>query len=145
MTASGWLRVASGLTLFNAVGHTLGAVLAGPSGPPEAALRDSMRSYRVVMMGVERSYWDFYLGSGWAITVMILTAAAVMWLLAPVARRSPRAAGPIINALAAGYAALTLVSIVYFVTAPMVNLALITVALAVAAMKSRAEQAVESR
>ena len=61
------------------------------------------------------------------------------------ARRSPRAARPIINALAAGYAALTLVSIVYFVTAPMVNLALITVALAAAAMKSRAEQAVESR
>ena len=136
MTTAGWLRVAAGLTLFNAVGHTLGAVLAQPSGPPEAALRDAMRGYRVVMMGVERSYWDFYLGSGWAITVLVLTMAAVMWLLASVARRNAQAVRPIVAALAAGYAGLTLVSVLYFVTAPTVNLALITVSLAVAMMKS---------
>ena len=136
MTAGGWLRVAAGLTLFNALGHTFGAVLAGPSEPGEAAIRDAMRGYRAVIMGVERSYWDFYHGSAWALTVLLLALAAIMWLLVPVVRRSPGEARPIIAVLAAGYAALTLISVVFFVTAPMVNGALVTVCLMTAAMKS---------
>ena len=137
MTSSGWLRAAAGLTLFNAVGHTFGAVLAGPShGPGEVALRDAMRGYRVVLMGVERSYWDFYIGSGWAITVFALMLTAVMWLLVPVAGRAAREARALIVVLAAGFAALTVVSILYFVTAPIVNLALITTCLVAAALKT---------
>lgn len=134
MHAGGWLKIAAGLTMFLAVGHTVGAVLAAPShGPGEVALREAMRTYRVVEMGIERSYWDFYYGSGWTITALLVAAAAVKWFLAPIARRSPRDTRPIIAALAAGYAGVTIISALYFVTAPIVVSAAITVALIAAA------------
>ena len=100
-------------------------------------MRESMRAFHVTVMGMERSYWDFYLGSGWAITAFALTVAAVMWWLAPIARQSPSVARPVMLALTAGYAAVTVVSALYFVTAPIVVGALITVCLAMAAVTAR--------
>jgi hypothetical protein len=133
MQSATWLRIAAGLTMFQAVGHTAGAVLPGPASAEESALRETMRGFRVSLMGMERSYWDFYHGSGWAITALAVTVAAVMWLLAPIARDSPRAARPMILALAGGYAALTAVSALYFVTAPIVVGAMIPLCLGLAA------------
>ena len=137
MQSATWLRIAAGLTAFQAVGHTVGAVLPGPASAEESTLRDAMHAFRVSLMGMERSYWDFYHGSGWAITALAFTVAAVMWLLAAIARESPRAARPMILALAAGYAALTVISGLYFVTAPIVIGALITICLVMAAITSR--------
>jgi hypothetical protein len=134
MHSATWLRVAAGFAAFQAAGHTFGAVLPGPASAEEAALRETMRAFRVSMMGVERSYWDFYHGSGWAITALAITAAAVMWLLAPAARESPKAARPMILALAGGYAALTVISALYFVTAPIVVGAVVTACLTMAAI-----------
>ncbi len=133
MKTTMWLRIAAGLTLFQALGHTFGAVLVGPTHPGEAALRDSMRAFRVTAMGVERSYWDFYFGSGWTITAFAVSLAAVMWFLAPIARQSPALSRPMILALAAGYAAVTIISTLYFVTAPIVVGAAITLSLVAAA------------
>src|SRR5687767_9248569 len=137
MQSATWLRIAAGLAAFQTVGHTFGAVLAGPSSAEEAALRATMGAFRVSLMGMERSYWDFYLGSGWAITALAGMATAVMWLLLPIARESPRAARPIVLALAAGFAAVTVISGLYFVTAPIVLAALITTCLIIAATGSR--------
>ena len=135
MQATTWLRIAAGLTLFQAAGHTFGAVFAGPTqGPAEVTLRDSMRAFRVTAMGMERSYWDFYFGSGWAITALAVSLAAVMWLLAPIARQTPALARPVILALTAGYAAVTIISALYFVTAPIVVSAAITLSLLAAAL-----------
>ena len=132
MQSATWLRIAAGLTAFQAAGHTFGAVLAAPSSAEESTLREAMRAFRLSVMGMERTYWDFYFGSGWAITALALTVAAVMWWLAPIARMSPGAARPLILALAAGYAGITVVSALYFVTAPIVIAAIITVCLGMA-------------
>ena len=137
MQTATWLRIAAGLTAFQTVGHTVGAVLPGPANAEESALRETMRGFRVSLMGMERSYWDFYHGSGWAITALAATVATVMWLLAPIARESPRAARPMILALAVGYAAITAISALYFVTAPIVIGAMITGCLVMAAMVAR--------
>lgn len=138
MHSATWLRISAGLALFLAVGHTLGAVLAAPShGPGEIALREAMRGFRVTEMGIERSYWDFYYGSGWTITALLLAAAVVMWFLAPLARHSPDSARPVIAALALGYAAVTVISVAFFVTAPIVVSALITACLTMATWKVR--------
>ena len=140
MESATWLRIAAGLTAFQAAGHTFGAVLAGPSSAEESALRETMGAFRVSLMGMERSYWDFYVGSGWAITALAVTVAAVMWLLAPIARQSPSVARPMILAFAAGYAAITAISALYFVTAPIVIAALITVCLGIAAVPNPKSQ-----
>ena len=124
------LRIASGLTLFLAAGHTFGAVLAAPTqGAEEAALREAMRAYRVVSMGMERSYWDFYFGSGWTITVFLLTVAAVIWVVGRIAAEAPGLARPAVGALSIGFGAVTVVCGPYFVTAPIVNSAAITICL----------------
>jgi hypothetical protein len=137
MQTATWLRIAAGLTAFQAAGHTFGAVLAEPSTTGESAVRETMRAFRLTLMGIERSYWDFYLGSGWAITALALTAAAVMWWLGPIARQSPIAVRPVIVSLAAGFAAITLISALYFVTAPIVIAAAITVCLGMAAASAK--------
>ena len=59
-----------------------------------------------------------------------------MWWLVPIARHTAAAARPVILALACGYAAVTVVSALYFVTAPMVVAAAITAALGAAALSS---------
>ena len=142
MNAATWLRIAAGLTLFQAAGHTFGAVLAAPShGPEEVALRDAMRAYRVIEMGMERSYWDFYFGSGWTITALSVAVAGVMWFLAPLARQSPRHVRPVIGAVAVGYGAVTLISILYFVTAPIVVSGAITLCLVAAALSAKESRA----
>jgi hypothetical protein len=138
MQSATWLRIAAGLTAFQAAGHTFGAVLAGPSNAEESALRETMGAFRVSLMGVERSYWDFYFGSGWAITALAVTLALIMWFLAPIARTSPSAARPMILTLAAGFAALTAISALYFVTAPIVIGAVITGCLGIAAAFAKA-------
>jgi hypothetical protein len=55
MESAKWLRIAAGLTAFQAAGHTFGAVLAGPSSAEESALRQTMGAFRVSLMGMERS------------------------------------------------------------------------------------------
>jgi len=136
MQSATWLRIAAALAAFQTIGHTVGAVLAGPSSAEEAALRETMGAFRVSLMGMERSYWDFYLGSGWAITALAGTLTAVIWFVVPIARELPRAARPIILSLAAGFAAVTAISALYFVTAPIVIAALITVCLVLAALSN---------
>jgi hypothetical protein len=136
MTSETWLRIAAGLTAFLAIGHTFGAVLAGPKhGPDEVAVRDAMRNLRFKEMGVTRSYWDAYAGSGWTITFLVAGSAAVMWWLAPLVAVEPGMARPILLVLAFAYAGVTAVSARFFVTAPIVVSGLITLALAAAAFR----------
>lgn len=138
MTAETWLRIAAGLTLFLAVGHTFGAVLAGPKhGADEVAVRDAMRQMRIKEMGITRSYWDAYFGSSWTITALVVGSAAVMWWLAPLVRAEPAMVRPILVALSLTYAGVTAVSARYFVTAPIVVSGLITLALGAAALSAR--------
>ncbi len=134
MTALLWTRIAFGLALFLAAGHTFGAVLAAPAeGTDEPALRDAMRRYRFTAMGMTRSYWDAYLGSGWTITAFILGTAALTWFLGPVAETAPALARPLLVALAGTYALVAAIGARYFVTAPIVVSALIALALGMAA------------
>lgn len=127
------LRIAAALTLFQALGHTFGAVLAEPTqGAEEVALRESMSNYRVSAMGMERSYWDFYFGSGWTITVFLLTLAVLIWCTARIAHDAPATARPLIIALVVGFGTFTVVCGLFFVTAPIVIAAAITVCLGAA-------------
>lgn len=139
MKSMTWLRIAAGLTVFQALGHTFGAVLAAPTqGAEEVALREAMRGYRVTAMGMERSYWDLYFGSGWTITAFLLTLASVMWCAAYIARDSPAQIRPLLAVLLMGFGVLTVVCAIFFITAPIVISAAITVCLGAAWLGTRA-------
>ena len=73
-------RIASVLLVLFAVGHTLGFHTTKPErgvGP----LLTSMREIRFVVQGFSRTYWNFYIGSGLFVTVLLLFAALVSWQL----------------------------------------------------------------
>lgn len=134
-----WLRVAAGLTIVQLMGHTFGFVLAGPTqGAEEVALRDAMRGYRVTAMGMERTYWDFYSGSGWVITAFLATLVVVIWCTARIAQQSPMLVRPLVGSLAIGYAAVTVICAMFFITAPIVIAAAITMSLVAAFIASGA-------
>lgn len=138
MKSSTLLRVAAGLALFQALGHTIGAVLSSPApGSEEATLRGAMTAFRFTVAGVERSYLDAYLGSGWTITVLLVAAAVLLWQLARLSVEAPRLARPMIVVLAAAFGAMAAVGAVYFVPPPTVLAAGITVCLVAAGLRTR--------
>lgn len=139
MTSSSWLRISAGLALFQAVAHTIGAVLVAPeTGSAESSVRSTMDAFRFSVAGIERSYLDAYLGSGWTITVMLLASTVLLWHLARLVVDAPRAARPLILTLAVAFGGTTVVGVAYFVLPPIVLSAAITACLCAAAFRATA-------
>ncbi len=137
MTSSSWLRISAGLALFQAVAHTIGAVLVAPeTGSAESSVRSTMDAFRFSVAGIERSYLDAYLGSGWTITVMLLASTVLLWQLARFVVDAPRTARPLTLTLAVAFGGTTVVGAAYFVLPPIVLSAAITACLCAAAFRA---------
>jgi hypothetical protein len=73
-------RVASGLLVLFAAGHTLGFQQADPAWGAGPVL-EAMRSSPFAVQGFTRTYWDFFLGAGFTVGILYLLAAIVAWQL----------------------------------------------------------------
>ncbi len=94
-----WLRVGSGISLLFTAGHTLGGLKRwSPMGDNEV-LRQ-MTAVHFDANGVSRSYFDFFMGFGWSISVAMVLQTVLLWQLASMARSDPAAARPMIAAFA---------------------------------------------
>lgn len=103
MTTTLWLRISSVIALLFAAGHTLGGRKHwSPMG--ENAVFGAMRDTPFQVMGVSRSYLDFYRGFGWSLSVMQLMLALLLWQLGGLARSNARAVRPMIAVIATGMA-----------------------------------------
>jgi|ERR1043165_8564297 hypothetical protein len=80
MTASIVYRIAAVLLLLFAAGHTLGFAQSDPAWAVDGVL-GSMKSARFDVQGFNRTYWDFYLGSGFSLGALYLFAAVLAWQL----------------------------------------------------------------
>jgi hypothetical protein len=100
MTTTVWLRISSVIALLFAVGHTLGG-LSDWSPTPDNPVIQAMRAVHFEVMGVNRSYLDFYRGFGYLLTVAMLMQAALLWQLATLARTNAAAVRPMIGIMAA--------------------------------------------
>jgi hypothetical protein len=80
MKASVFYRIAAALLVLFAVAHTLGFQQADPSWGADAVL-GSMRSVHFDAMGFNRTYWDFFLASGFTVGALYLFAAILAWQL----------------------------------------------------------------
>jgi hypothetical protein len=80
MKASLLYRIAAVLLLLFAVGHTLGFRQSDPAWGIDALL-GSMRSIHFDVLGLRRTYWDFFVGAGFSVGVLYLFAAVVAWQL----------------------------------------------------------------
>lgn len=80
MKASTCYRIAAVLLLLFAIGHTLGFRQSDPSWGADAML-GSMRSIHFDVQGFSRSYWDLFVGAGFAVGVFYFFAAILAWQL----------------------------------------------------------------
>ena len=73
-------RIASILLVLFAVGHQLGFRNADPQWRADAVIA-AMKSVHFDVQGMNRSYWEFFSGFGFFVTVFLLFAAVVAWRL----------------------------------------------------------------
>ena len=132
-----FLRIASGVTLLHCVLHTIGGVFVSPShGAEEIAVIETMKSHRFDMMGSMRSYWDFFLGYGLFVTIVLLVLSIFFWQLASLAKTNPAWMRPILAVFCFNFIAMAIVSWRYFFIAPAIAELLIAVCLLVAAVRT---------
>jgi hypothetical protein len=136
MKASLLYRIAAVLLLLFAVGHTLGF-----QQPPDPkwgvdVLVASMRSIHFDVLGLNRSYWDFFVAAGYSVGVFYLFAAILAWQMGglPAAVLAPMRATAWAFALC--FAAITVVSWRFLFIIPIAFSSLITFCLTAAAWLS---------
>lgn len=115
-----FLRIASVLTLIHAMLHTIGGVFGKP-GPGAAAVAfAAMQSNQFLLMGLPRSYADFYRGLGLFVTIALTFEAIVFWQLGSLAKTDAHRLRPILAAFAIAYLALAVNSWFYFFLGPVI-------------------------
>jgi hypothetical protein len=80
MRASLLFRIDAVLIALFAVGHTIGFRQIDPRWGIDTVV-GGIKSIRFEAQGMERTYWDFYVGFGLFVTVFLLFAAAMTWQL----------------------------------------------------------------
>jgi len=131
-----YLRIASILTLIHSILHTIGGVFGKPPSNQAAMIAASMR-YRFEIFGVMRSYADFYRGMGLGITVALTMDAALLWLLASLAKSEAARLRPVMAVFLMGYLALALNSFTFFFSGPVIAELLIVFCLAAAIVTAK--------
>lgn len=132
------LRIAAVLTLIHAVLHTVGGLLSDPAhGPEEIAVIEAMKATAFDFMGSQRTYWDFYFGFGWFLSVGLVLQAVLLWQLAALAKTDPAKARPFMIPLFLAFVAAIVLSYQFFFIAPLLTEAIIAVFIALAYMASR--------
>ena len=117
MKASLLYRIASGLLLLFAVGHTLGFQQSDPSWGVGAVV-GSMQSSRFNVQGFNRTLWDFFLGAGFTVGVLYLFAAVLAWQLGGLPKAALASMRATAWSFAACFAAVTIVSSLYLFWIP---------------------------
>ena len=128
-------RISSVLLLLFAAGHTLGFRQTDPQWGVDSLI-GSMKSIRFDVQGFSRTYWDFYAGFGFFVTVFLVFAAVLAWQLGGLAPETlAQLRGPA-WALVICFVTVSILTWRYFFVAPIVFTMLITVCLTAAAWLS---------
>ena len=95
MTTTLLLRISSVISLIFMLGHTAGGLRKwSPMGENEVL--KAMTAVRFDATGANRSYFDFYMGFGWSISVAMLMQTVLLWQMASLARTNPASVRPMI-------------------------------------------------
>jgi hypothetical protein len=126
------LRIASILLLLFSIGHTIGFRQIDPGWGVDA-LVNSMRTIHFDVQGFQRSYYDFYVGFGLFVTVLLILAAVICWQLGGLQPEVLNSVKGIAWSLALCFAVIAFLSWRYFFIVPLVFSLLITTCLVLAA------------
>jgi hypothetical protein len=132
MRATIFLRIASVLTFVHAALHTIGGVFGGAAPGVQQATVSVMKANEFPVMGVMRSYGDFYLGLGLVVSVFLTLEAVVFWQLGSLAKTDALRLRPVLATFLVGYLCAAVVSYRYFFAGPVITEILIAVCLGLA-------------
>jgi|SRR5580704_10559080 hypothetical protein len=133
MKASIFYRIAAVLMLLLDAGHTSGFPWSDPKWGVDLG---PMRSTHFDILGVSRTYWDFYVGFGLFITVYLLLAVVLAWQLSGLPAQTLALMRGTAWTFAVCFAAITFLSWRYLFIIPIVFSMVITLCLTAAAWLS---------
>jgi hypothetical protein len=137
------LRIASVLTLIHAALHTIGGVF-GKTPPDVQPVVTAMQGNQFLAMGVMRTMWDFHMGLGLAISVLLTMEGVVFWQLGALAKTDAARLRPILATFLVGYLGVAVVSYRYFFAGPVITEILIALCLGLAIWSSRRSASAEA-
>ena len=126
-------RIAAVLILLFDLGHSAGFPWSDPRWGVDLG---PMRSSHFNVLGFSRTYWDFYVGFGLFVSAFLLLAAILAWQLGSLPTQTLRLLRSTAWALSLCFAAVTVLSWMYFFTIPIAFSGVITVCLIVATWRS---------
>jgi hypothetical protein len=129
-------RIAAVLLVLFAVGHTLGFRQIDPQWKVDSVVA-SMQAVHFDKQGFDRTYYDFYVGFGLFVSVLLLFAAAVTWQLAGLSGATLAQIPAIRWGLAVCFVAIVFLSWRCFFVVPLVFSSVITLCLVAGASLSR--------
>lgn len=112
-------RLAAYVLALYTLGHTLGAVVITPKfGPESNTVVSLMKSVHVDAQGTSCTWYGFYTGFGWFVSVFFILSVAVSWHLGGERNGERATLMPVAFALLLSHAAGTLIAWQYFFLAP---------------------------
>jgi len=137
MNAKLWLRISAIVSLLLAVGHTLGGRKSwSPTG--ENPVLQQMRDVHFDVMGVNRSFYDFYMAFGYSLSVAILMQSILLWQLSGMVATDPVRVRPMIAVITAAVVASGIIAWRMIFPIPVYFEATLTVCLIIAMVQARA-------
>lgn len=134
------VRIASAL-LFLHTGLHLLADRGAPEPGAQLIASSAMKSNPFQVMGVTRTFWDFYRGFSLFGTILMLAAAVVLWQVATLAKKDAAAVRPIIATFAFAFLATALCAYKFLVPPPAIMELVIAAILGFAAIGARSKAA----
>ena len=130
-------RFSAVLLLLFAVGHQLGFRKVDPRWGV-ASLVDGLKSTHFDVQGARRTYWSFFSGFGFFVTVLLLFSAVLAWQLAALPAATLASLRVVLWAFAACYVIIAVLTWRYFFMAPVIFSALVALGLVLAAWRASA-------
>ena len=125
-------RIASGLLVLFAIGHTLGFRQTDPKWGVDSLVA-SMRTIRFDVQGFSRTYYDLFVGAGFFVGLFLLFAAVLAWQLGGLSRETLRLMPLVTWPLAMLFVGVTVLSWMYLFLVPVIFSAVISLCLIAAA------------
>jgi hypothetical protein len=130
MTPVLFLRIASVLTLIHSALHTVGGVVETPPPGIQQTTAALMKANQFPVLGQTRSYWDYHIGFGLAISLFLFIEGVAFWQLSSLAKSNRAPLRPILVTFLIGYLAFAAISWNYFFLPPVITEVLIALCLA---------------
>jgi hypothetical protein len=125
-------RIASVLLVLFGLGHQLGFRRVDPGWGVDSAL-GALKTIEFRVQGMTRTYWDFFSGFGFFVTVLLFFAAILAFQLGGLSKENLRSLRLVTWGFALSFVVITLLTWRYFFVAPLILSSLVALCLLLAA------------